>query len=87
MPGAGVTLVGTKGEAMTLTDWMTKEGLSHSKAAERLGVPLWTLRGWVYDGKSPQPDTMYEIEVITRGDVSLVDWARVGSKRLRRISR
>ena len=59
---------------MTIREWLAQSGLSHSAAAEHLGVMRVTLRSWLYAAKQPKPETIAAIETATAGDVTAADW-------------
>ena len=59
-----------------LKTWMTDEGLTHEQAATRLSVGTPTLRGWLYEHKTPRDlATIQRIAATTKGRVRLEDWS------------
>jgi hypothetical protein len=61
---------------MTLRQWIQREKISHKEVCKRLGVEPSRLRGWLYADKKPQASLIWEIEVMTRGEVRLADWVQ-----------
>ena len=61
---------------MTLKEWIKREGLTKDEAAYVLDVPVRTLRGWLYQKRTPPADKILDINVKTGGAVRLEDWVR-----------
>ena len=59
-----------------LKTWITDSGHTHEAAADVLGVPPATLRGWLYEGKVPRDLAVIQrISTTTKGRVRLEDWS------------
>lgn len=62
--------------AQRLRAWVEGYG-THQAAADRLGVPLPTLRAWIYGYRIPMSRAAHHVERVTRRKVRMADWHRV----------
>lgn len=59
---------------MTLSEWANKQGMTHPQLAERLGVPVETVRKWLRGERIPRPTSMARISEATGGLVGPADF-------------
>lgn len=59
---------------MNVREWTETKHAKQADAADALGVPLTTLRSWIYEAKTPSLTTLRRVERVTGGDVTVYDW-------------
>ena len=59
---------------MHLRDWIRAQEITHGDAATRLGVPVPTLRRWLYHEAIPDHARLLDIETRTELAVTVYDW-------------
>jgi len=59
--------------------WMQNRGFSQSDLAKHLNILQPTLSRHMSGENHPTLQSVYEIEIITRGDVKMIDWLRSGN--------
>jgi transcriptional regulator with XRE-family HTH domain len=59
-----------------LREWRESMGLSQEEAARRIGAKQRTWAGWETFGTTPEVDYCEAIEALTKGIITMRDWAR-----------
>lgn len=54
---------------MKLSEWLTKEQVSQSDFAKRIGVAQYTVNRYVNGERYPRPRAMWKISLETKGEV------------------
>lgn len=58
---------------MTLSEYREREKLTLAALAERVGMPLTTVHGYLTGKRQPEPDKCLQISKATNGEVSPSD--------------
>ncbi len=56
------------------TIWMKNHDKKQNRVAEKLGISTATLHGILHRGRMPSIIVAYQIELYTKGTISLYDW-------------